>query len=88
MNYYENENGIDIRDWLMKVNPEAWAVISMFNALKYHVRAGKKEGETEEKDLKKKKDYLEDYAKVNEQTYNGAIRDLHDNAREFYDYDN
>lgn len=87
MNYYENENGVDIREWLIEVNPELWAKISMFNALKYHVRAGKKKGEPELKDLKKKHNYLEDYAKVTKQTFDGAVSELHINARAFYDYD-
>lgn len=88
MNYYENENGVDIREWLMEIDPEAWGVISMFNALKYHVRAGKKEGEPKEKDEKKKFDYLKDYAEVTEQTVEDAIHDLHDHLEDFVDYDN
>ncbi|ALA06974.1 hypothetical protein AXI71_gp20 [Lactococcus phage GE1] len=87
MDYYENEHGKDVRDFIMTKDPERWAVISMFNALKYRIRAGKKSGESLTKDFVKMRDYLEDYAEVTEQSIDGAYEDLYVNVEDFGKYE-
>lgn len=88
MNYYENEHGKDIREWFMEEMPKEWIVISMFNALKYSVRAGKKEGNTQLQDYAKMDNYLEDYIALTGMEAN-EVYDLLDNmVDQFNNYDN
>lgn len=52
--HYQNQLGFDLIDLAHSVNMD----FTTFNALKYILRAGKKQGESEEKDLKKALHYL------------------------------
>ena len=52
--HYQNDLGFDLIDLADSTDMD----FTTFNALKYILRAGKKEGESEEKDLKKALDYL------------------------------
>lgn len=88
MIYYENEQGIDIREWFMEEMPKEWAVISMFNALKYSVRAGKKEGNTRMQDYAKMDNYMEDYIALTGIEANEAYDLLDNMVEQFNNYDN
>lgn len=56
--HYTNEHGMELKDFMLKESPETWVTICGWSALKYHIRAGKKEGESLEKDLGKRDDYV------------------------------
>lgn len=56
--HYQNEHGKQFKDYMKEKNPELWEQACLWSSLKYHVRAGKKEGESKEKDLKKRDDYI------------------------------
>lgn len=88
MIYYENEQGIDIREWFMEEMPKEWTVISMFNALKYSVRAGKKEGNTRMQDYAKMDNYMEDYIALTGIEANEAYDLLDNMVEQFNNYDN
>lgn len=88
MNYYKNEQGIDIREWFMKEMPKEWIVISMFNALKYRVRAGLKYGNTTEQDYKKMDNYMDDYINLTGMSAKDAYILLDNMEKKFKNYDN
>lgn len=56
--HYTNKHGKQLRDYMLATNPELWEQACLWSAIKYYIRAGKKEGESEFKDLKKCEDYL------------------------------
>lgn len=56
--HYQNKHGMQFKDFTKERNPELWRQACLWSSLKYHIRAGKKEGESKEKDLKKRDDYI------------------------------
>lgn len=57
--HYVNEQGVQLKDYMIAVmGEEAYRIWAFGNSIKYVCRAGKKEGEPEEKDLGKMEDYL------------------------------
>ena len=60
--HYTNEHGMELKDFMKIFMPELWESACYWSALKYNVRAGKKEGESLEKDLGKRNDYIEEIA--------------------------
>lgn len=88
MNYYENEHGKDLKTFLIEKNPAAWEHFCLVNAMKYQIRAGKKKGESESKDLAKRDDYLESYIKLTEEDAELVYEDLDAAVKMFNDYDN
>lgn len=88
MNYYENEHGKDLKSFLIEKNPEAWEHFCLINAMKYQIRAGKKGGESESKDLAKRDDYLDSYIKLTREDAEQVYKDLDIAVMMFNDYDN
>ena len=68
--HYTNEHGMQLKDFMKKFMPELWEAACYWSALKYNVRAGKKEGESLNKDLGKRTDY------INEIVENDGIEDF------------
>lgn len=56
--HYTNEHGMELKDFMKKFMPELWESACYWSALKYDVRAGKKDGEVLEKDTGKRDDYI------------------------------
>jgi len=56
--HYTNKHGKQLADFLTSTDPDVMEEGSVFNAIKYHIRAGKKAGESKEKDLGKRDDYI------------------------------
>lgn len=56
--HYTNDYGMQLKDFMKTFMPELWESASYWSALKYNVRAGKKAGETLEKDTGKRDDYI------------------------------
>ena len=56
--HYQNEHGMQLKDFMKAFEPELWESACYWSALKYNVRAGKKEGEGLEKDTGKRDDYI------------------------------
>lgn len=88
MNYYENEHGKDLKSFIIETDPEAWEHFCLINAMKYQIRAGKKEGESESKDLAKRDDYLESYIRLTGEDAEQVYKDLDIAVMMFKDYDN
>lgn len=59
--HYQNQHGQQLKDFIIANDPEFWKIISNWSAIKYYIRAGKKDGESLEKDLGKCKDYVKEY---------------------------
>lgn len=59
--HYQNQYGQHLKDFIIANDPEFWKTISIWSAIKYYIRAGKKDGESLEKDLGKCKDYVKEY---------------------------
>lgn len=68
--HYTNSHGMELKDFMKKFMPELWESACYWSALKYNVRAGKKEGESINKDLGKRTDY------INEIVENDGIEDF------------
>ena len=88
MNYYKNEHGKDLRSFLIKNSPVEWSTFCLINAMKYQIRAGKKQGETAEKDLKKRDNYLEDYIDIMGCDAEEVYNELDEAIEMFNNYDN
>lgn len=61
--HYQNKHGKQFKDF-MKSNPklaEIYYAGAQWSILKYAIRAGKKEGESKEKDLGKRNDYVKEF---------------------------
>lgn len=56
--HYTNKHGMELKDFMKTFMPELWEFASYWSALKYNIRAGKKEGEGLQKDLGKRDDYI------------------------------
>ena len=56
--HYQNEYGMQLKDFMRETMPELWESACYWSALKYNVRAGKKAGEALEKDTGKRDDYI------------------------------
>lgn len=87
MDYYENEHGKDLRDFLMENSPKEWVTFCAINMLKYNVRAGHKEGESEQKEMIKFNDYLKDYCAINDITKCEAVEELNKAVEMFKKYE-
>lgn len=59
--HYQNEHGQQLKDYMKEKSPEVWRTVCQWSALKYNIRAGKKEGESKEKDLGKRDDYVKEF---------------------------
>lgn len=59
--HYQNQYGQHLKDFIIANDSEFWKTISIWSAIKYYIRAGKKDGESLEKDLGKCKDYVKEY---------------------------
>ena len=88
MNYYENENGKDLKTFVIKENPEAWKYFCLVNSMKYQIRAGRKEGESESKDFAKRDNYLESYIQLTGEDAEEVYKKLASAVDEFNNYDN
>lgn len=88
MNYYENEHGKDLKSFLIETDFEAWLHFCLINAMKYQIRAGKKEGESESKDFAKRDNYLESYIELTGEDAVEVYKNLASAVNEFNDYDN
>ena len=88
MNYYENEHGKDLKSFVIKKNPEAWKYFCLVNSMKYQIRAGKKEGESESKDFAKRDNYLESYIELTGEGAEEVYKKLASAVDEFNNYDN
>lgn len=66
--HYINKNGLHLKEYLKQLlTPEQYIAWCMVNTIKYTVRAGKKEGNSLEKDTRKKLDYLEEVISIREE---------------------
>lgn len=75
--HYQNQYGQQLKDFIIANDPEFWKIVSNWSAIKYYIRAGKKDGESEEKDLGKCKDYVKEYVALNETiSVNEVMEDL------------
>lgn len=88
MNYYENKHGKDLKSFIIEMDPEAWLHFCLINAMKYQIRAGKKEGESESKDFDKRDNYLESYIELTGEDAVEVYKNLASAVNEFNDYDN
>lgn len=64
--HYQNQHGQQLKDFIIANDPEFWKIISNWSAIKYYIRAGKKDGESYDKDLGKCKDYVKEYVDLEE----------------------
>lgn len=75
--HYQNQYGQQLKDFIIAYDPEFWKIVSNWSAIKYYIRAGKKDGESLEKDLGKCKDYVKEYVALNETvSVNEIMEDL------------
>ena len=75
--HYQNQHGQHLKDFIIANDPEFWKTISTWSAIKYYIRAGKKDGESLEKDLGKCKDYVKECAALDENiSINSFMEDL------------
>lgn len=75
--HYQNQYGQQLKDFIIANDPEFWKIVSNWSAIKYYIRAGKKDGESLEKDLGKCKDYVKEYVALNETvSVNEVMEDL------------
>lgn len=88
MNYYENKHGKDLKSFIIEKNPEAWKHFCLINAMKYQIRAGKKETESVTKDLDKRDDYLDSYIELSGEDAKELYKELHIAVELFNNYDN
>lgn len=58
--YYANQHGIQFKEFISEYDKFLYTQGCYWSALKYHIRAGKKEGESLAKDIKKRDDYIND----------------------------
>ena len=64
-NHYEKEHGQHLFEFMKKNIKKEYVIgFCLLNALKYQVRAGKKEGNSSEKDLGKALDYLKEVPEI------------------------
>lgn len=64
--HYQNKYGQQLKDFIIANDPEFWRIVCNWSAIKYYIRAGKKDGESLEKDLGKCKDYVKEYVALEE----------------------
>ena len=75
--HYQNQYGQQLKDFIIANDPDFWKIVSNWSAIKYYIRAGKKDGESLEKDLGKCKDYVKEYVALNETvSVNEVMEDL------------
>ena len=82
--HYQNQYGQQLKDFIIAYDPEFWKIVSNWSAIKYYIRAGKKDGESLEKDLGKCKYYVKEYVDLDEtSSINGAMEKLERIKAEF-----
>lgn len=82
--HYQNQYGQQLKDFIIANDPEFWKNVSNWSAIKYYIRAGKKDGESLEKDLGKCKYYVKEYVDLDEtSSINGAMEKLERIKAEF-----
>lgn len=64
--HYQNQHGQQLKDFIIANDPEFWKIVCNWSAIKYYIRAGKKDGESLGKDLGKCKDYVKEYVALEE----------------------
>ena len=75
--HYQNQYGQQLKDFIIANDPEFWKIVSNWSAIKYYIRAGKKDGESQEKDLGKCEDYVKEYIALKESvSVNEVMEDL------------
>lgn len=75
--HYQNQYGQQLKDFIIANDPEFWKIVSNWSAIKYYIRAGKKDGESQEKDLGKCEDYVKEYVALEENvSVNEIMEDL------------
>lgn len=75
--HYQNKHGKQLKDYIIANDPEFWKIISNWSAIKYYIRAGKKDGESKEKDLGKCEDYVKEFMKMDgEMSHEECMEDL------------
>ena len=62
--HYTNNHGKQLRDFILVNDPLQWEHACNWSAIKYYIRAGKKAGESKDKDLKKCSDYLSELVMI------------------------
>ena len=67
--HYTNNHGKQLRDFMLEDNPLLWEHACSWSAVKYYIRAGKKPGESRDKDLKKCSDYLDELVLIDPVRY-------------------
>lgn len=68
--HYTNQHGMELKDYMQQEESlELWLNACYWSAIKYNIRAGKKAGESKEKDLSKRDDYIEEVLKI-KRSYN------------------
>ena len=88
MNYYENKHGKDLKSFLIEHDLEAWEHFCLINAMKYQIRAGKKENNSITEDLDKRDNYLDSYIELSGEDAKEVYENLHEAVEMFNDYDN
>lgn len=87
--HYVNKHGKQLRDFILGRTPELWEIACQWSAIKYHIRAGKKDGESKEKDLSKRDDYIEELLKFDitnyqdKETVIGWLNEMKEGFEEF-----
>lgn len=82
--HYQNKYGQQLKDFIIANDPEFWKIVCNWSAIKYYIRAGKKDGESLEKDLGKCKDYVKEYVALEEtSSVNGSMKELERIKAEF-----
>lgn len=94
--HYQNEHGFQLNDFFkVRFNREYLIGWYTCQVLKYLSRAGKKDGESEQKDLNKAFDYFEELWKIQQQvnletgnniTYQDLLDDIKEVAFEFQNW--
>ncbi len=86
--HYQNKHGQELNEFLKAtISPEEMVAWYMLQSLKYNVRAGKKEHESEVKDLDKSNDYLGEWAKLTGNDKELLFKYIQDLKEEFEEWE-
>lgn len=84
--HYVNKHGQQLKDFmLMKFGEKYYRIWCLLNALKYQVRAGKKEGNSYTKDIVKRDDYLKELNN-SEWEHKETLSSIVNGAKEFEEW--
>lgn len=84
--HYVNKHGQQLKNFMIKeFGLEQYRIWCKLNAFKYQARAGKKEDNSEDKDLKKRDDYLDEIYNI-PPLKEWAIQRLEEQAKEFEEW--